>query len=349
MGLTRYSDIGASSRVRFYLYEKKLSSVFNLDLKCLLEDDYINDLYSCGRRRRKRLIRCYFKRLCQLFKLSKYDVVWVQKELFPFIPAWFELFFLRNKKLILDYDDATFHTYDQNPNFIVKLLLGRKIDKLMSYAEVVVVGNSYLGNRAKLAGAKRVEFLPSVIDISKYQKKIHSAKCQSRPFIIGWIGSPGSQKLLESLLPTLSFLAATENIILKTIGATKLSYPNLIIEQVDWSSETEVNDIKSFDVGIMPVQDEPFQNGKCGFKLIQYMACAIPVIASPVGFNCDIVKNGGNGFLAKNDTDWIKHIKYFIKKPTELHRMGLIGRETVESKFTLDVTIDQLTEIIKSV
>ncbi len=342
---TRYGEKGASSRVRFLQFFPYLQKSFNLRLQCLLNDDYINTIYSKRKVKLFFLIKAYLRRLWFLIVSDKTSVFWIQKELFPFFPFWFEKIFLKRKKIVVDYDDATFHTYDCHRNKFVRLFLGRKIDKIMCISHTVVVGNSYLAKRAFDAGAKNVVIIPSVIDLKKYSMKEYSTLV-SKPFVIGWIGSPGSQKLLESLLPVLAEFASTKDVILRVVGARNINYPGLRIENLPWSSDTEVNLIKSFDVGIMPVQDEPFQRGKCGFKLIQYMACGIPVIASPIGFNNDIVKDGVNGFLASNRDEWLEKLEVLMRDAELRKRLGSNGRRLVEKEYCIQVTREKIKDIL---
>lgn len=349
---TRYSRLGASSRVRFYIYDSYINENFNVIYNNLFDDDYIKKIYSNRKRKKSiiRLMKYYSSRVLYLYKNKDVNILWLQKELLPFFPAWLELLLLKGKKVIVDYDDATFHTYDQHKNKFVRFFLGSKIDKIMARSDVVIVGNTYLADRAKVAGASFIEIIPSVIDIKKYVVKSYaSISYIGRPLIIGWIGSPGSQQLLERILPVLEKVAKNKNIILRTVGAVPFKSDFLNVECLPWTESEEVSMIKTFDVGIMPVQDVGFQKGKCGFKLIQYMACGVPVIASPVGINYDIVQHGVNGYLANEDKDWVDAINNFINTPDDISKMGMAGRIQVESNYCTDVTAKKLIGLIKNV
>jgi len=348
LALTRYKQKGASSRVRFHQSYDYLSLKADVISQSLFDDEYLVDLYDNKKRPLNKLLAYYIKRIIFLLTLKKNDcdVIWLQKELLPFCPAWLEHLFLRRFRVVADYDDATFHSYDNHKIWLVRFLYGSKIDQIMARSHTVVVGNSYLMARARKAGAKHIQFLPSVIDLDKYSCREYEGEKKTE-FVIGWIGSPGSQRLLQLILPVMAQLAKTHNIVLRLVGATTIEYSNLNIEILPWSEEGEVEAIKSFDIGIMPVQDEPFQRGKCGFKLIQYMACAVPVVASPVGFNNDVVKDGINGFLASEPQDWIAAIEKLMDSIELRKKLGFNGRRMVESDFCFDAVKIKLLDILQ--
>ena len=114
--------------------------------------------------------------------------------------------------------------------------------------------------------------------------------------------------------------------------------PAVPTEHVPWTEAAEVAAIAEFDVGIMPLADEPWERGKCGYKLIQYMACGLPVVASPVGVNRQIVEHGVNGFLAETPTQWDEALRTLLADPALRQRMGQAGRQKVERQFSLQVT-----------
>ena len=157
--LSRYGKLGASSRIRSYQYLPFLKKHgIDVEVMPLLDDEYIRDFYSGKGRQRVKIFKAYLHRIKYLFKAKRFDLVWIEKELFPFLPAWGEVM-LNTLRVpyIVEYDDAIFHNYDLNPNRLVRFFLRTKIDQVMKRAAVVVVGNDYLGNRARQAGAKRVE------------------------------------------------------------------------------------------------------------------------------------------------------------------------------------------------
>jgi hypothetical protein len=169
---TRYGRRGASSRMRSYLYVPYLeSNGWIVKISPLFSDDYVDALYA-RKSRGWYTIKGYLKRLKDLLTVWKYDIIWIEKEIFPFSPAIPELFLkLIKKPYVADYDDALFHRYDDHPLAIIRLLLGKKIDQVMKYSSVVTAGNDYLADRARCSGAKRIEIIPTVIDLAKYEIK----------------------------------------------------------------------------------------------------------------------------------------------------------------------------------
>lgn len=344
---SRYDQLGSSSRLRLYQYLPYLKDAgLNLTIAPFFGDDYVRDIYS-NKLSIFSVFIAYIRRLFFMFRANKFDVVWVEKEMLPWVPAWIELaVFPRNKSLIVDYDDAVFHRYDLHKLSLVRRLLGKKIDRVMQRANLVIVGNAYLANRAQNAGANRVEILPTVVDMIRYS--VANSVSHAAP-IIGWIGSPSTAKFLNEIGPALKNIVDSRGVQVVAIGANADQLSDLPIEVLPWREATEVADIQNFDIGIMPLPDEPFERGKCGYKLIQYMACGKPVVASPVGVNQVIVSDGINGFLASTHSEWVNALVQLIDKPELRKKMGAMGREKVDAEYSLQNTAECLVEFFKSV
>lgn len=345
--LTRYERLGSSSRVRFYQYLPFLKEHgIEITVAPLLNDDYVRGLYASKRPNPWSVLSAYFERLRWILKSRKFDLVWLEKELLPWVPAWGEMLLAGlSIHYVVDYDDAAFHRYDQHRNWVVRIFLGKKIDRVMHHAALVIVGNDYLKERALKAGAKRVVYLPSVVDGSQYIQPVSSRS----QFIIGWIGSPVTAPFLDAALVPLDTLSRQNNVEIILIGSGGTdSLPQIPKTILPWSEETEAADVHRFDVGIMPLPDGPFEKGKCGYKLIQYMAAGIPVVASPVGINSQIVEHGINGFLASSESEWTQALEYLRDNPEERKQMGIAGRKKVEAEYDLAVTAPQLLHLLES-
>jgi hypothetical protein len=267
----------------------------------------------------------------------------VEKELFPWMPFTLEQRLLPTARAVLvDYDDAIFHKYDLSKSRIVRTLLSQKIDAVMRQASAVTVGNSYLAQRAQSAGARRIEYLPTVVDLSRYGCRAahHQSRCN-----VGWIGTPQTAAYVYLVQPVLKKLSKSLGIraVLIGSGTVKLGVP---AEIHSWFEDTEVAKLESIDIGIMPLPDEPWERGKCGYKLIQYMAAGIPVVASPVGVNVDIVQNGVNGFLASTLEEWEQAIATLAIDPGLRSRMGAAGRTMVEDQFSVQVVGRRLASLV---
>ncbi len=347
LAFSRYAQLGASSRLRLYQYLPYLKDAgIEVTVAPLLDDDYIRGLYANNVS--KRLVgKAYVARLMYMLRAGRFDVVWVEKEMLPWIPGWIELkCFPNNIPWVVDYDDAVFHRYDRHRLSVVRGILGQKIDKLMQRADLVVAGNDYLANRARSAGALRVEIVPTVVDISRYGI---SESDDNRLPVIGWIGSPSTAKFLHQVAPALREVVATRRVQVIAVGANSEQIADLPITALPWTEATEVTAIQHFDIGIMPLPDAPFERGKCGYKLIQYMACGKPVIASPVGANCKIVDDGVDGFLAATHTDWITALTQLIDDPSLRRQMGAAGRRKIEGAYSLQITAERIAGLLKSV
>lgn len=314
---------------------------FHIDTNHFFNDDQLSNRYKKGSYSLFSLLYSYFRRIYFLFNLRKYDFIWIEKELFPWAPAIFELFFLRHIRYILDYDDAVFHNYDRHKLFLIRFLLGTKIQKLMAKSTLVICGNKYLASYAIDSGARNVKIVPTVIDLKRYPPKNQNFDLKNNLKRIVWVGSPSTVRYLKLIEGSLRILAKEYDFVLRVIGAV-ITIDGVKVECVEWSEETEVSLISECAVGVMPLTKSYWENGKCGYKIIQYMACQIPVIASPVGVNCEIINDGVNGFLAEFEADWVSAFKAIFSGAVDANNIALCGRLTVESKYSVQVTANTL-------
>ena len=347
LALTRYERLGSSSRVRFYQYFPFLDAQgVEIQNAPLLSDEYIRGLYGGQPSDMAPIASAYARRVLWALRSRTFDLLWIEKEILPWLPAWVEYFLSRRIPYIVDYDDAVFHRYENHPSRIVRRFLSKKIDKVMHHSSMVIAGNDYLAESAFRAGVKQVEVLPSVVDVEQYPVK--EAKTGLN---IGWIGSPATAAFLTSLDAALrKVFKHSPDINLTLIGAGKVDPLSGINKTIlPWNEETEISDLQTFDVGIMPLPDGPFERGKCGYKLVQYMASGLPVIASPIGVNRKIVDHGLNGFLASTDEDWFSAVMQLKNDLDKRQQMGFAGRKKVEQSYNLSVTAPRLLELFRRV
>jgi glycosyltransferase involved in cell wall biosynthesis len=349
--LTKYDRKAASSRYRFMQYIPFLESHgIDCTVSPLFDDYFLSYLYKNGKRRFRDIARGLARRLKAITRiiLHRNVVVVIQTEAVPFFPAIPErLLSLIGIPYVLDYDDALFHQYNRHRVGLVRWLLGKKIARIMQGAELVVAGNRYIADYARQVGARWVEIIPTVIDLDRYPSRpaIHP---ENHLFTIGWIGSPSTSRYLTMIAPALAEVCSNGRGRVVLIGSDKVDLPGVPAEILPWDETTEVNLIQSFDVGIMPLPDEPWERGKCGFKLIQYMACGLPVIASPVGVNVEIVEVG-SGFLPVDHAGWVEALN-LLRDNSEMKRvMGLRGRQIVEQRYCLQVTAVKLSQLLLDV
>jgi glycosyltransferase involved in cell wall biosynthesis len=342
LALTRYGRLGASSRMRIYQYVPLWHrSGIDVQVSPLLSDAYLKRLYAKQVTNWFEILRNYLIRILTLLSARKFDLLWIEKELFPNLPAWFEqALSALNIHYVVDYDDAIFHNYDCSRHPI-KRILANKIDTVMRNAALVVCGNAYLADRASSAGARHVEIVPTVIDLERYRV---SQFVSRKPVVIGWVGSPSTAKYLDVVAPALRALSGKFPLQLRVIGA-QLALPGLDVDCRRWCEETEVSEIQNFDIGIMPLIDSPWERGKCGYKLIQYMACGKPVLASPVGVNREIVIDHSNGYLASTVEEWVYSFEALISNLQKRQEMGIQGRRLVEERYCVQVTSSRLAHM----
>ncbi|MGX7668082.1 glycosyltransferase family 4 protein [Flavobacterium pedocola] len=341
---TKYSRLGASSRLRSYQYFPFLEAKgIAVSVSPLFNDAYLEHLYS-GKKSIMTVLLAYLKRFFVFFTVFRYDKVVIEKELFPYLPPLFEriLAFL-GIKYIVDYDDAIFHNYDLSTNKAIRFFLKHKIDTVMKCAGTVVAGNSYLASRALQSGAVNVVVLPTVIDISRYEVK---QKQDHEEIVIGWIGSPSTYKYVKTILPVIEKLSTNYSIVFQVIGAKETYKGPAKVEFLDWSETSEVNLIQQFDIGIMPLENSPWEQGKCAYKLIQYMGCGIPVVASPVGMNSEVVHQE-NGFLADREEQWYQAFEKLVLDATSRKTLGANGRKKVEEAFSLQKASQKIIALLE--
>lgn len=346
--ITRYGRLGASSRMRTLQYHPLFES---MDIECtsspLFDDNLLAKRYQFNRYGLFNVVRAYFKQLLVLMKRRKFDLVWIEKEAFPWTPAWFERWLLCGVPYVLDYDDAVFHNYDLHSSAVVRWCFGKKIDYLMAASTLVVAGNAYLAERAKEAGAQRIEIVPTVIDLERYSVKSPS-NIDANPLQIVWIGSPSTTRYLDIIREPLAALSRRFSLKLRVIGGDAVTMSGVDIELLPWSESSEVDLIRACDIGVMPLFDSPWERGKCGYKLIQYMACGLPVVASPVGVNNEIVCTGENGFLANTDKAWVEALSKLLSDALLRQQMGAVARKRVEEHYCIQKVGQRMVSLLRT-
>jgi glycosyltransferase involved in cell wall biosynthesis len=345
--LTRYGELGASSRLRFFQYKSAFQNDgIQLEIHPLFKDEMLAIRYAQGTYRTIELIKSYINRSRCMMRRHSFDMIWIEKEALPWFPLWVESALLRGVPYVLDYDDAVFHNYDQHRLNFVRRIFSQRLDKLMSQSTLVVCGNNYLAERARKAKAAWIEVLPTAVDIHRYPKQLPASnRAEELPRIV-WIGSPSTAKYLAILAEPLKELTTRTPFVLRVIGA-EISMPDVRVECVLWVEATEVASIAECAVGVMPLHNSPWELGKCGYKLIQYMACGLPVVASDVGVNAEIVQNGVNGFLARDTNEWVNALEQLLCNKELGQQIGKTGRKQVEDKYCIQKTGSKLARWLK--
>lgn len=248
--------------------------------------------------------------------------------------------------VIYDYDDAMFLAQRQDRGVLSWLEVVDAPAQVMAMSDVVLAGNKFLADYAHRY-AKQVVLIPTCIDTEKFRPSDRSRS--SDGCVVGWIGSHSTAKYLRSLLPLLERVAGTHRFHLYVVGDPEpLWARGLKMTQAPWAIEREVEDFQRCDIGIYPLWDDDWSRGKCGFKAIQFMACGVPVVASAVGVNCEVIQDGVNGFLAASDEEWVEKLGWLLSDPLLREKLGRAGRETVVEQYALDVHAPAMTAVLHS-
>lgn len=346
--LSRYSRLGASSRLRTLQYEPWLQQAgFDVEYDALFDDAYLASIYE-GKKKSIDIAKYFAERTLRLIRRKKIDLIWIEYEVFPWIPWTIEKFlYSLGVPVVTDYDDAVFHKYDLHRWPPVRWALSKKIDRVMRHSELVTAGNNYLIERAETAGAKHVELVPTVVDLNAY--KVSMKPDETKVQTVGWMGTPQTWVTFGmDLHSKVDDFLQEQSARFKAVGGGLKPKTMGTLDVVPWTESSEVAEIQTMDIGVMPLSDTPWSRGKCGYKLIQYMACGLPVIASPVGVNSDIVEHGVNGFLARTDAEWNDAIATLLRDPNLRHRMGQEGRKRVEEQYSLQVWGPRVANILRN-
>jgi glycosyltransferase involved in cell wall biosynthesis len=345
----RYGRTAPSSRYRMLQFLPMLRDRgIEVEISPLLDDWYVAGLLTGSFPPPLRVAAAYLRRIWRQLTRRKPDLVWIEKELLPWLPWGLEKLLLGGATVLLDLDDSQFHRYDLHDRALVRWLLGRKIDRGMAAAGTVTCGSPYIAEHATRAGARQVVSLPTAVDLARYPAVMPERSATKRnEFVVGWIGTPSNTRYLAALEAPLRRLAAEIELRVLVIGGRPGVLQGLPVEYRSWSEASEIADLQEIDVGIMPLPDEPWERGKCGLKLLQYMASWKPAVASPVGVNATIVEPGVTGFLARDEEEWLAALRRLQADPALRRSMGEAGRQRVEAQYSLAVLAPRLADIIR--
>jgi glycosyltransferase involved in cell wall biosynthesis len=345
LGLSLYGPQAASHRVRLSQFQPGLSAAgIDLQIQSLLNNAYLQRNFNGCRPSLRGLLAAYGRRLQALHYADRFDLAIVYAELLPFMPGWLERQLLRIP-FLYDCDDAFFLKYRSGRLRLLHPLLSAKADRLMAAAVAVTTGNTWLAEHARRFNSN-VTVLPSVVDTDEFLPVVTQLSDPSfKPFTVGWIGSPSTAPYLQLLVEPLQHLALDRSVRLLVVGGPAPSIAGVEVIEQPWSLEYEVSLIQQFDVGVMPLPDTTWTRGKCAFKLIQCMACGIPVVASRVGANVDAVPPDC-GFLAESSAQWLDAFRSLASNVQLRHQMGSAARLWVEKRYSLCSALPLYSDVI---
>jgi glycosyltransferase involved in cell wall biosynthesis len=337
------TDKAPSQRFRFEQYYELLNEKgIDYDIKPFLSNEIWDILYLPGRFLKKAfgILGGLFKRFFLLFKLKQYDYIFIHREATPIGPSFFEYFASRwlKKKIIYDFDDAIWIPNFSEANSFFSFLKGYgNVHKICSYAYKISCGNEYLCDYAKQFN-KNVVYNPTTIDTNNYHNRVKDQSGEE--FVIGWTGSHSTIRYIGEIVPVLAKLEKKYTFTFRVISDFKPEFELNSLEYVKWKKESEIEDLLGFNIGIMPLVNDKWANGKCGFKALQYMSLGIPALVSPVGVNSRIVDHGLNGFICDTPEEWETSIETLLKNRETLGEMSKQTRKKIIDHYSVKSNSD---------
>lgn len=339
LALTRTSSIGPSTRYRIEQYRPALAAD-GIEVTCL---PLFGPTWFAILEQRTAWTRTPAKaaysvarlvaRLGQVLRarVADVDLVLVEQQLFPYLPAWIEaLLWPRGRPTLLEFDDAIYLTFGHEA----------KLRRLCALASCVLVGNRFLAEFAEQT-ARHVRVVPTTVDVPRYDEALAAQRARrdagaDSPLRVGWVGLRYNFGYLASLAAPLADLGRPAELRVISSGLPDPEpFGDVPLVARPWSEAGEAGEIAACDLGVMPLPDTPWARGKCALKILQYMAAGVPVVASPVGVNADIVRHGENGLLAADEAGWRDALGALAADPDLRARLGEAGRRTVEADFSL--------------
>lgn len=341
----------ASSRTRVYQYFPYFKK-HNIGFKALI---FTKHNWSSVKKLSQKVDNLFYGMyvLLKLLLLSPfYDVVFIQKVLLP--KAYLRLLSLLKKKIVFDFDDSIYLTQQSaadNSGARIKNLIEKRLFRhtIMSSA-LIIVENNYTKKYAERYNSNIIIIITGPIDTDRYTPAADVvSKGEPVGICIGWIGTPANTPYLKPLFPVFRRLYRQyPSVYFKTIGAAPLDLPDINIRQAIWTLETEVHEFHEFDIGIMPLPDDEWSRSKGGYKLLQYMAIGIPSVASPVGINAGIIRNGENGFLSGDEDEWYERLSFLIANADKRRAMGAKARKIAEQEYSFAIAAPKLIKSLSA-
>ena len=334
-------NLAPSQRFRYEQYLSQLKEKsFDVEISPFFTERAYRHFYQSGNLFSKiySITVSYLTRALLLLKIPSYDFVFIHREATPAGPPILEFVTAKffRKRIIYDFDDAIWMTDNKDEARLTKLLKCRwKVSLICRWSYKVSCGNTYLANYARQFNPN-VFLNPTTVDADNLHTRRSIPPSSNEKVTIGWTGSHSTLKYLNSIVPVLEIVEKKYPQVTFLVIADRdpqLPLNNLVFRP--WRLETEISDLASIDIGMMPLPDDPWTRGKCGFKALQYMAMGIPAVISPVGLNKEIVQHGVEGYWCSTFQDWTSHLEELILSPERRIEMGERGRHTVQDRYSV--------------
>lgn len=348
-------DRSPGQRFRFEQYLNYLeANGFETTVSNILDADQDKIFYSKGNVLKKAQVvfQAGLHRIADAWKANEYDIIFIYREAYFLGYPFFEALFAKSRaKLIFDFDDSIWidNVSDNNRAFGF-LKNAAKTSTIIKMCDLVFAGNHYLAQYA-LQYNKNVAIVPTTIDTEEYfpNRKNESSKS----ITIGWSGSLTTIQHFKFAVPFLTEIKKKygPSVNIKVMGDSNYKNEQLDVKEIPWTRDTEVATINTFDIGIMPLPNDPWTKGKCGFKGLATMSVGAATVMSPVGVNTEIIQDGVNGFLAESPAEWVEKLSRLIEDAELRKRLGEAGRQTVEDKYSVhawrDTYLNHFRSLVK--
>jgi glycosyltransferase involved in cell wall biosynthesis len=327
-----------SQRFRFEQYFDALRDKgINFQQYPFYNEKALGVIYSEGRSIQKILIvvTSCLKRIIHLFKIRKSDFIFIHREVAPVAPPVFEWIIARifRKKIIYDFDDAIWLTDMESRNRVQNMIRSYdKVGKICKWSYKVSCGNEYLREFA-LKHNQSAIVNPTTVDTDHLHSRVHGIK--NDKVVLGWTGTHSTLKYLYRISDVLQRVVSNGNISILIICNRRPQWEISDYTYIDWSRNNEIDDLLKIDIGLMPLPDDPWTRGKCGFKAIQYLALGIPAVVTPLEMNRQIVDHGVNGYYCSGPEEWVKFITELANDPAKRIEFGKNGREKIIKNYSL--------------
>lgn len=337
-----------SQRFRFEQYFEALKSEgIGFDVAPFLDEQTMIHLYRPGNFLWKvwKVKVGLTKRFFMLLSLRNYNLVFIHREAAPVGPPIFEWLITKvfRKKVIFDFDDAIWLENTSSSNSVIAWFKRyENANNTMQWAWKVSCGNDYLADHARQFN-ENVIVNPTTIDTENHHDRVKNF--ENGKLTIGWTGSHSTIKYLEMLVPVLKKLESEFDFNFLVIADRAPSFELKSLQFLEWNKESEIDDLLKIDVGIMPLENDKWANGKCGFKALQYMALGIPAIVSPVGVNTKIVDEGVNGWICETEDDWEQTLRSILEKKVELSDFSEAARRRIEKHYSVKANISNFLHL----
>jgi len=328
-----------SQRFRFEQYFDLLTAAgYQYQVESFISSTTWEILYKQGYHFRKALgiLAGFGRRITLLPAVRDFDYVFVHREASPIGPPIFEWIIAKvlNKKVVYDFDDAIWIPNTSKANRLVAgVKWHHKVGSICQWAYKVSCGNDYLRSYAQQFNSNAV-VSPTTIDTVSLHNQVRDQQ-RSGKLIIGWTGTHSTLKYLHQVVPILVKLEQEVAFEFHVISNQPPDLPLRSLIYIPWRKETEIADLLTFHIGLMPLEDDPWAKGKCAFKALQYMALGIPALVSPVGMNTEVVNSGLNGYVCATPEEWETAIRTLLQNENLRTLLGKAARKTVEQHYSV--------------